>query len=149
MQNGRVRFGRTILKLKWVHHSVLHRSALQLSTLTKVCDLGHRWRFVGMLGASFGGCEEAFFCFGVGFLLLVFPWPAQQPQPLHILLLDYTPMRSLLKMFCHGVLRQGLLTLLKYVNLNKPRLFLGPGFVRFRTGMHGGKFLPPVFILLW
>lgn len=146
MQNGRVRFGTTILKLKWVQHSVLHWSVLQLSTLMKVCDLGRHWRFVWMLGVRFGGCEEAVFCVGVRFF---FFWPAQPPQPLHILLFDYNPMRPLLKMFWHGVLRQGLLMVLKCANLNKPRSFLGPGFVRFRTGMCGGEFLSPVFILLW
>lgn len=135
-QNGRVRFGTTILKSKWVHHSGLQLSVLQY------------WRFVWMLGVGFGG-REAVFCVGVRFSFSFFFWPAQPPQPLHILLLDYNPTRPLLKMFWHGVLRPGLLIVLKCANLNKPRLFLGPGFVRFRTGMRGGEFLSPVFILLW
>lgn len=131
------RFGTTILKSKWVHHSVLHWSVLQ------------HWRFVWMLGVGFGGREEAVFCIGVRFSFSFFFWPAQPPQPLHILLLDYNPTRPLLKMFWHGVLRPGLLIVLKCANLNKPRLFLGPGFLRFWTGMRGGEFLSPAFILLW
>lgn len=112
------------------------------------CSTGD-WTGVWMLGVGFGGREEAVFCIGVRFSFSFFFWPAQPPQPWHILLLDYNPTRPLLKMFWHGVLRPGLLIVLKCANLNKPRLFLGPGFVRFRTGMRGGEFLSPVFILLW
>lgn len=121
------------------------------------CSSVHWWKYV-IWDATGDSCEcwvldlevvrRQSFVLESDFLFLFF-WPAQPPQPLHILLLDYNPTRPLLKMFWHGVLRPGLLVVLKCANLNKPRLFLGPGFVRFRTGMRGGEFLSPVFILLW